>query len=99
MKLARTLPLALALLLLATFVTPEAWALQDCGNENICNCGQPCSTRCTPSPFLPLLTCGDWGYDCSSSPNCDFSFSASSTMSEEEFLVLLSTPAEASTQN
>jgi hypothetical protein len=73
----------LAFLMLPFFASAAAHALADCNNEFICNCQKACSTRCTPSPGLPLLSCGEWGYDCIGSPNCNLltSSSAESTWS------------------
>src|SRR5262249_49999890 len=67
----------LAFLLLPFFASATAHAFADCNNEGICNCQKACSTRCTPSPGLPLLSCGQWGYDCIGSPSCNLLASSS----------------------
>jgi len=71
MKSNRTWLPVLALAALSFLASAAAHALPDCNNELICNCGKACSTRCSPGPGLPTLSCGEWGYDCNGSPNCN----------------------------
>jgi len=84
MKSNRTWLPVLAFLMLPLFASTAAHALQDCGNPAICNCQKACSTRCTPSSVLPLLSCGEWGYDCVGSPSCDVSLASTQNASSAD---------------
>jgi hypothetical protein len=67
MKSNRTWPSVLAFLLLPFLASAAAHALPDC--QFVCDCGVPCSQRCTPGLSLLNRTCGE-GYACSESPGC-----------------------------
>jgi hypothetical protein len=66
-------------LVLVIFTSLAAQAAPLC--EDLCNCIKKCTVRCTPTPPLPVLSCGEWGYECAGSPLCTGLTSASTLSS------------------
>jgi hypothetical protein len=89
MKPNRTWFPVLAFLVLSVFPAPAVQAVGDCNNPMVCDCGNPCSTRCNPAPGsgLPTLTCGQWGYPCMGSSLCP------NVSGDSDLLLIFSTPA------
>jgi len=97
MKSTRIRIAVLAFLIFAAFGPLGAHAVQYCGD--VCECGAPCSTRCTWGGGLPTLTCGEWGASCG---NCaalktsSLQLACDAAPNSSDLLAAISAPAKVS---
>lgn len=76
-----------AAVVLATFVAPAAHAILLC--DDVCSCFVPCTRKCTPTPPLPTVSCGYWGYECIGDPICSGLARTASSTGEKAAAVTL----------